>query len=200
LLGLGFDKFPRKEDPLSFNIMQQEKRKGDRNIKENDKHLFLETVLSAQKYLYISYIGKSTKDNSSLPPSAIVDELVDYITSGIERSATNAVDSFVREQLIIQHPLHNFTPQPTGTYNYLGANDKRIEKVISQNPLVKEGSVLDEVSVNELISFFKNPFEHYHNNILNIYYRDEHVLLSDTEYFELDSLQEWKIKQNLLFL
>jgi len=200
LLGLGFDKFPRKEDPLSFNIMQQEKRKGDRNIKENDRHLFLETILSAQEHLYISYIGKNTKDNSSLPPSAIVDELIDYIASGIEVSASNAEDSFVREQLIIQHPLHNFTPQPSGTCNYLAANDKRIDKVIIQNHQINGNPVLDEISINDLINFFKNPFEHYHNKVLNIYYREERVLLPETEHFELDSLQEWQIKQDLLFL
>ncbi|TCK85112.1 exodeoxyribonuclease V subunit gamma [Albibacterium bauzanense] len=200
LLGLGFDKFPRKEDPLSFNIMQQEKRKGDRNIKENDKHLFLETILSAQEHLYISYIGKNTKDNTLLPPSAIVDELIDYIVSGIDVIATNAEDSFVREQFVIQHPLHNFTPQPSGISNYLAANDKRVEKASFENSQAKESSVLEEVSINELINFFKNPFEYYHNKVLNIYYREERVLLPETEHFELDGLQEWQIKQDFLFL
>lgn len=200
LLGLGFDKFPRKEDPLSFNIMQQEKRKGDRNIKENDKHLFLETILSAQEHLYISYIGKNTKDNTLLPPSAIVDELIDYIASGVEVLTTNKEDLLVREQFVTQHPLHNFTPQPPGTYNYLAANDKRIDKVNSNGFQIKESSVLEEVSIKELINFFKNPFEYYHNKVLNIYYREERVLLPETEHFELDGLQEWQIKQDLLFL
>lgn len=196
LLGLGFDKFPRKEDPLSFNIMQQDKRKGDRNIKENDKHLFLETILSAQEHLYLSYIGKNIKDNSLLPPSAIVDELIDYIISGIEVSD----DSSIREQLVIQHPLHNFTPQPLGTYNYLAANEKRGEKLNSSDFHIKESLTLEEVSVKELINFFKNPFEYYYNKVLNIYYREERVLLPDTEIFELDGLQEWQIKQDFLFL
>src|SRR5690606_15913943 len=82
VLGLDFDKFPRKEVPLNFNLMQLKVKRGDRNIKDNDKHLFLETILSAQEHLYLSYVGKSSKDNSVLPPSAIVDELIDYIASG----------------------------------------------------------------------------------------------------------------------
>ncbi|MBD0333018.1 MAG: exodeoxyribonuclease V subunit gamma, partial [Chitinophagaceae bacterium] len=69
LLGLNFDKFPRKETRVSFNLMEQEKRRGDRNVKENDKHLFLESILSARKYFYVSYIGRSSKDNTVLPPS-----------------------------------------------------------------------------------------------------------------------------------
>src|SRR5690606_5739316 len=196
LLGLGFDKFPRKENPLSFNIMQQDKRKGDRNIKENDKHLFLETILSAQEHLYLSYIGKNIKDNSLLPPSAIVDELIDYIISGIEVSGASSI----REQLVIQHPLHNFTPQPLGTYNYLAANEERREKLNSSDFHIKESLTMEEVSVKELINFCKNPFEYYYNKVLNIYYREERVLLPDTEIFELDSLQEWQIKQDFLFL
>lgn len=198
LLGLGFDKFPRKEDSLSFNLMQQDKKRGDRNIKENDKHLFLETILSAQEHLYISYIGKNVKDNGLLPPSAIVDELVDYITSGVEEPESNIDNSVLREQLIIQHPLHNFTLQPLGTYDYLGANDSI--KVVLQDSYLKERPIVEELSLYELMDFYKNPFEYYYNKVLNIYYREESVLLPDTEYFELNGLQEWLIKQDLLFL
>ena len=77
LLGLGYDKFPRKEQAASFNLMENKRQRGDRNVKENDKHLFLETILSAQQYLYISYVGRNVKDNTNLPPSAVVDELLD---------------------------------------------------------------------------------------------------------------------------
>jgi exodeoxyribonuclease V gamma subunit len=199
LLGLGFDKFPRKESPINFNIMQAEHRKGDRNIKDNDKHLFLETILSAKEYLYISYIGKNTKDNSLLPPSAIVDELIDYIASGMEDLATS-VETLIRESFVIQHPLHNFTEQPLDTYNYLAANDKGIKKVNSHIDQVALNLIFEEVSIRELVNFFKNPFEYYHNKVLNIYYREEHVLLPETEHFELDGLQKWQIKQDLLFL
>jgi exodeoxyribonuclease V gamma subunit len=64
--------------------METKRQRGDRNVKDNDKHLFLETVLSAREYLYISYIGRSAKDNSIHPPSALVDELVDYVESGMQ--------------------------------------------------------------------------------------------------------------------
>src|SRR5690606_3583028 len=108
--------------------MQQDKRKGDRNIKENDKHLFLETILSAQEHLYISYIGKNTKDNSIIPPSAIVDELIDYIITGITADSTvNYEDNYIRQKLITEHPLHNFSKQPNGTFNYLAPNNKPLE-------------------------------------------------------------------------
>ena len=195
LIGLGFDKFPRKEVPLNFNLMQKVKKRGDRNIKENDKHLFLETILSAQEHLYISYIGKNTKDNSLLPPSAVVDELIDYIASGTELN-----DSFVRQQLVVQHPLHNFSSQPPGIFNYLAANKLKGSATSNLDSIVTEPVFFEEVSIEELINFFKNPFQHYHNKILNIFYREEEILLRETEYFELDKLQEWKIRHDLLYL
>ena len=54
MLGMNFDKFPRKETALSFSLLQTWEP-GDRNVKNNDKHLFLETLMSAQENLYISY-------------------------------------------------------------------------------------------------------------------------------------------------
>jgi len=194
LLGLNFDKFPRKENSLGFNLMEKEKRKGDRNVKENDKHLFLETVLSAKKYLYISFIGQSVKDNSNIPPSTLVDELVDYI-------ATSAIEpKLVREALITRQPLHGFSQKYAAgnsrLYSYLGSSTSTI-KIISDDQIA-EGRSFAEVSLDSLISFLKNPFKGYYNKVLGIYYNDDEISLRDTEIFELDHLQKWSLKNRLL--
>ena len=201
LLGMNFDKFPRRETPLSFNLMEQKRRKGDRNVKENDKHLFLETVLSAQQYLYISYIGRSAKDNSIHPPSALVDELVDYIESGITETGVK-----VRDRLITTHPLHGFSQKYfqnlPGFYSYLGGEDNGENNNLKKVAVTKEGKIFDfsEIPVNALLSFFKNPFKWYYNKVPGIYYNEDEVLLPDTELFELDGLQQWQLKNDLLQL
>jgi exodeoxyribonuclease V gamma subunit len=200
LLGMDFDKFPRRETPLSFNLMEQKRKKGDRNVKENDKHLFLETVLSAQQYLYISYIGRSAKDNSIHPPSALVDELVDYVESGSDKDAN------VRQKIIITQPLHGFSQQYfkklQGLYSYLGGDSLNDDMHSIAAAVTKEAKMFDweEIPVSALLSFFKNPFKWYYNKVLGIYYRDDDVLLPDTELFELDGLQRWKLKNDLLLL
>ena len=196
LLGLNFDKFPRKENSLGFNLMENKKRKGDRNVKENDKHLFLETLLSAREYLYISYIGQSVKDNSSIPPSTLVEELADYIAASAETPKE------VRKQLIIKQPLHGFSEQyeldDPQLYTYLKATKP------SFTILHKEKEVntfnFSEIQLEQLISFFKNPFKGYYNKVLGIYYKDEDTVLRETELFELDTLQQWKLKDPLLFI
>ena len=201
LLGMNFDKFPRRETPLSFNLMEQKRRKGDRNVKENDKHLFLETVLSAQQYLYISYIGRSAKDNSIHPPSALVDELVDYVESGITEPGIK-----VRDRLITTHPLHGFSQKYfqniSGLYSYLGGESIAENSITNNATPTKEGKLFDftEIPVNALLSFFKNPFKWYYNKVPGIYYNEAEVLLPDTELFELDGLQQWQLKSDLLQL
>jgi len=195
LLGLNFDKFPRKENGLSFNLMEAEKRKGDRNVKENDKHLFLETLLSAQEYLYISYIGQSVKDNTEIPPSALVDELLDYIQSKCE------LHTDVKVHLLTAHSLHSFSDQykkgTPGFYNYLDDHKTNLEAT-AFNQRTTASLIVKMVTIDALINFFKNPFKGYHNKILNIYYQDEELLLSDTELFEIDQLQKWVLKQSVL--
>lgn len=198
LLGLNFDKFPRKETRVSFDLMDKEKRKGDRNVKENDKHLFLETILSAQQYFYISYIGRSSKDNTVLPPSVLIDELIDYIQAGIGDESIKA-----REAIVTIHPLHGFSHkyqlQNSRLYNYLQEASVINHATDNSNNVVAEPISFDEVSIDSFISFFKNPIKAYYNNILRIRYEQENVLLPENEVFELDGLQWWQMKQDLLF-
>lgn len=194
MLGLNFDKFPRRENPLSFNLMEKEKRRGDRNVKENDKHLFLETLLSAQEYFYMSYVGQSSKDNTSIPPSALVDELIDYID-------TAAPDVDVRSLMVTKHPLHGFSRK----YNqrdeqfvtYLNSVTSEVKELLDENKEAVELS-FDVISIDSMISFFKNPVKGYYNNVLKVFYNDEDVLLTENEVFEPDHLESWSLKQDLI--
>ncbi|HEX5554717.1 MAG TPA: exodeoxyribonuclease V subunit gamma, partial [Chitinophagaceae bacterium] len=189
ILGLDFDKFPRKEKPVTFDLIRSHPRPGDRNVRENDKHLFLETLLSAGERLYISYIGKNVRDNSSLPPSALVDELLDYITE-------NPTD------LIQVHPLHGFSTKYAGDdkrlYTYLGGGGPATEIAgVNQEPQPADFS---EIDMGAFINFFKNPIKAYYNKVLDIYYQEDPLLVGDTEVFELNALERWSLKQDLLFL
>lgn len=193
LLGLNFDKFPRKENQVNFNLMSLKPKKGDRNVKDNDKHLFLETLLSAQDYLYISYIGQSAKDNSTIPPSALVDELIDYLQRKFP------ADDELAKKIVKKHPLHNFSPKNNedGQINYLETDKKENYnfKLVRQ----QEELVFNDIGIHEFVSFFKNPFKAYFNKVLAIYYNSEDMLLADTELFSIDHLQTWGLKKSLLY-
>ena len=183
-LGLNNDVFPRKDSFMGFDLLGEEYLAGDRNKKETDKYLFLDTLLAARKNLYLSYIGQSVKDNTEIPPSIVVDTLLDYMGS---------------EEFAVRHPLHGFSSryqkEDIRLFTYLysqepsdPSNGKKAEKKIS------------EVSISSLVKFFQAPVDWYFKNILGIVYDDNEEHLKETELFELDNLQLWKIKNDLIKL
>lgn len=203
LLGMNATQFPRNDVLSGFNLIHQKPKKGDRNIKDNDKHLFLETVLSAQDHLFISYIGKNVKDNSVIPPSILVDELIDYIVSGVSDKS----EETVIKELVISHPLHNFSTQPKRVFNYIGPQNKSPGEKVRHTKFFNNDKSnysqigeVSEVTSRELVDFFSDPFEFYYNQILNINYKESDILLRETEWFELDSLHQWIVKNDLLLL
>jgi exodeoxyribonuclease V gamma subunit len=195
MMGLNYDKFPRREHTSGFNLMERDRQRGDRNVKENDKHLFLETILSAREYLYISFVGQSSKDNTSIPPSALVDELIDYIESGMED-----VEG-VRNKLVTLHPLQGFSAKYSAKggqlYNYLNTTVKKTKPVTNEGKVI-EPFGFEEIMLDDMIRFFRNPIRTYYNKVLGIFYNDNAVLLRDKEMFDLNTLQQWSMKSRLL--
>ncbi|MCZ2100198.1 MAG: exodeoxyribonuclease V subunit gamma [Chitinophagales bacterium] len=194
LLGMNYDKFPRKDKRVSFDIMLTHPQKGDRNIRENDKHLMLETLMSAEDRLYISYIGQNIKDNSTLPPSALVDELIDFISG----HSDNPDD--IRKNFTQKHPLHSFSrkynAQNPRLYAYIPKSKKSILWTMNQE--IHEIPTKTEIQIDRFIAFFKDAIRAYYNQTLNIYFEEIDYSLSETECFELDTLEKWKIKNQLI--
>lgn len=196
MLGMNFDKFPRKESMVSFSMLSKERKAGDRNIKDNDKHLFLETLLSASKKLYISYIAKSEKDGSDLPPSVLIDECIDYVASSIGMDTDE-----LRNKWVTIHPLHSFNSiyfKPDGLKNYLPVDHYRSPFVVGERANTEEVKVDAKVDIDRLVSFLQNPAKTYLQKKFNVFYNDNEVLLPDHESFELDSLVSWNVKNELL--
>lgn len=127
LVGMNDGAFPRPTQRLSFDLMAQAPRLGDRSTREDDRYLFLETLLSARDRLYISYVGQSVRDNSLAPPSVLVSELLDYVEQGFTldpgarrtgstrtkpgvpiRPGQEPDASTLREQLVTRHRLQAF--------------------------------------------------------------------------------------------
>lgn len=183
-LGLDNGVFPRRDRFAGFDLMGEEYRKGDRSKLENDKFIFLDTLLTAGDRLYLSYTGQSVKDNKSIPASIVVDTLTDYLGD---------------KNLVIEHPLHGFSSR----YN---SDDKELYTYFysetshgfeSKEPGNYERN---EMNVRSFVSFFEHPIQWYFNEVLGIYYDEEDDTLPETEIFELDGLQKWQVKNDLVFV
>jgi len=81
-------------------------------------------------------------------------------------------------------------------YSYLRSVKPAIENL--QKEKSSEPRDFDEVSLDRMIGFLKNPIRGFYNRVLGIYYNNDDTTLRDTELFELDSLQKWRLKNQLL--
>ena len=79
------------------------RRRGDRSLREEDRYLFLEAILSARDALHISYVGQSAVDNSELPPSVVISDLQDVIEQGFD--LPQGIGS-----IVMRHPLQAYSP------------------------------------------------------------------------------------------
>lgn len=194
MLGLDFDKFPRKPVRSGFDLMLKSPEPGDRNIRTNDKHLFLETLMSAEEYLYLSYTGQQIKDNSKLPPSILVDELLSFITASSEEPAE------VREALLTEEPLHGFSAKYGNDpryYTFL-LETGRAKKIPAER--VRDEPEDKMLLLSDIYRFLADSISWYYKNVVGIYYDDSPVTLPESESFELDNLEKWKLKNGLLLI
>ncbi len=106
LIGMNNDAYPREERPVGFDLIAQDPQPGDRSLRDEDRYLFLEAVLSAREFFYISYVGQSVRDNSLIPPSVLVSELLDYCEEGFSMPDSSSVIGF----LVTSHRLQAFSP------------------------------------------------------------------------------------------
>ncbi|HET7267356.1 MAG TPA: exodeoxyribonuclease V subunit gamma [Oleiagrimonas sp.] len=111
VLGLDARSFPR-QDPadamsrLYGDLVSDHRRLGDRSMREDDRYLFLQTLMAARDVLHLSYVGIDARDASVIEPSVLVTELMEMIGKDYFVDATKA-----RESLVVTHPLQPFSPR-----------------------------------------------------------------------------------------
>ncbi len=201
LAGMNDGAFPRHSPALSFDLIAQNPKPGDRTTRDDDRHLFLEAILSAREVLCISYCGQSMRDNSTLPPSVLVSELLDYLERGFELPEKNLLADLV----VTKHRLQPFSPEyykGGRLFSYsqenCGAGEVAQRKREAPAPFLSQpiGPPEEEfrtISVNDLVDFFGNPSRFFAKKRLGIALPDEEGALDDREPFELD----WRVKYRL---
>lgn len=207
LIGMNNEAYPRKDNSVGFDLTQFKKRAGDRSLRAEDQYLFLEAILSARKNLVISYTGQDLQDNSTILPSALVSDLLDYIDQGFcgrEGIAASA-------QISRQHHLHEFHPEyfrepkklvSYSQENYLaalafGARQKEVRGFVGAG-LKDSPDPEKEISVDDLIDFYKSPVKYFLAKRLCLNIPRDMWETEDSEPFTINNLDAYKIKQELL--
>ena len=211
LLGMNDAAYPRSIPPVGFDLMTDYPRKGDRSRRDDDRYLFLEALLSAQNCLYISYVGRSIKDNNEKIPSVLVSELLDYVEQSYvldnDKKLPHADSGHrLRDSLITQHPLVAFSQsyfEPhTKLFSYAGEwlpaaqAQSHLPTDFFTRPLSDDG--LERLELDALISFLKSPCRSFFNHRLKVFFSNHEIEAQDEEPFSLDGLTSYLIKQRYL--
>ncbi|MDD2462724.1 MAG: exodeoxyribonuclease V subunit gamma [Desulfobulbus sp.] len=204
LLGLGDQDFPRSQRPPSFDLMAAAPRLGDRNRRNDDRYLFLEALLSAREVLYLSWVGRSQRDESQVPPSVVVCELRDYIDQSC-RLAENE-ESTVSEALTTEHPMQPFSRRcfdghtATGSYNpaWIPAHQAGDPAPFLSAPLPGADNSRREVDLVQLVCFWRHPVRFFLEHSLGLRVRGEEGALAESEPFQLDQLQRYFLRSEVV--
>ncbi|HCD35432.1 MAG TPA: exodeoxyribonuclease V subunit gamma [Chlorobium sp.] len=207
LLGMNDAAFPRQHHAPSFDLVSSNPRPGDRSLRNEDRYLFLEMMLSARDLLYISYVGQSVRDNSSLSPSVLVVELLD----AIERVFSLSDGSSIADRLTVRHRLQAFSPAyfdsagPLFSYsedNFHALSSRTYgggeRPPFVDEPLGVPGDETCVVSLDELIRFYGNPAAFFLESTLAIRQNRLMTPLIDREPFSIEGLDAYMIREELL--
>jgi exodeoxyribonuclease V gamma subunit len=197
LVGMSDEAFPRTRRSPSFDLVAESRRPGDRSSREDDRHVFLETLLSARKRLLVTYVGRSIQDLSSIPPSVVVSELLDVVGAGV----------------VTHHPMQPFSPRyfdgrDPGLFSYsvksceaariLTAGRHEQPPFITAPVPLAGDEAADAIELDELVRFFMHPCRAFLRTRLGLYLGDEVLVLEDREPALLDGLGSYVLGSALL--
>ena len=220
-LGLNGGSFPSPPNRPSFDLCKLDPRYTDRNLTEDDRLLILESLLSCRETIYFSYQGQSNKNNEEIPPSVIIDEILEQLDEVIDFSLDESVDSS-KDAFCFLHPL-----QPFGK-NYFKNNDSKIKnrfldgkqihsfskmnseaafsltsdraekKIFISDPLVNLHEFDKKYQLNDLIEFWKGPSNYFLKKRLGISIWDNETLLPENERLDLCAYKDSAIKTKMI--
>jgi exodeoxyribonuclease V gamma subunit len=210
LVGMNDGAFPRVQRTIGFDLMREAPRQGDRSRRQDDRSLFLEALLAARRVFSVSYVGQHIRENSPLPPSVLVSDLLDYLDRGFLGPDPSRA---IREQLVTRHPLQPFSPRyfrgDSPLFSYAADLCEASRAAAGERPgrppflsaaggLPEPSAEWREVTVEQLIRFFTQPTRYLVRERLGIRLEEDEGLLETREPFALDALSGYQLRQGLL--
>lgn len=213
LLGMNDADFPQKPSVPGFDIIAQNPARGDRMARDEDRYLFLETLLATREGLYISYVGRDEQDDSVKNPASVVSELLDVVKDGY--CGENGRPML--EQIVTPHPLQPFSRKYLdgsihGLFTYARAwsfplaHDGMPAPVESAPPFITgpleiepdSPATLSTINPGTLAWFMSNPPRYFLKTILNVDLDiTRETTLEDSEPFWMPDDLKWNVSKRL---
>lgn len=199
LLGMNATDFPRQQEPPAFDLMTRNRRVGDPSRRDDDRYLFLESLVAARDCLYLSRVAKDQRSDESQEPALPLAELRDYIDLRV--GAGTAM------RLTRQHPLMPFDPRAFDAGNpqrsfrreWLPARDAL--GTLREESFGREAlpaRALPAPRLEELLAFWRNPARALLVERWGVRLDDAEASPEDREPLELDPLEKHQLKEEIL--
>ena len=201
LLGMEHGLFPRASRTSSWDPFH-ERRKGELDRREIDRHLILEALLSARDALMVFWTGYESKRGKPQPASVVVEELMDIVgrLCGVKRDA-----------LVTRHPLQPWSRAGFGESGSFDAMMARAASVLAQGRpeaaglAASSGEVLrgddaapTAMTADDLARAIAEPQKHLLKGRLGLMLDPREVEIRDREPIELDDLDRWQVRSRLV--
>jgi exodeoxyribonuclease V gamma subunit len=201
LLGMNDGDYPRRSPRADFDLLGLPgmARPGDRSRRDDDRQLMLEALLSARRALYVSWSGRSVRDNSEQAPSVLVSQLRDEIDALWGQGTA--------ERLTTVHPLQPFSrayfEEGSGLRTY--AKEWLAAQAESPTPAVQPADLAallpplqsatgtPVISLAHLARFLRRPVGAFFRERLQVHLEDERSELHDEELFGLAGLDLYQL-------
>ena len=194
LLGMNDGDYPRPARRIDFDLMglPGQRRPGDRSRRDDDRYLMLEALLSARRLLYLSWAGRSARDNSEQPPSVLVSQLRDYLVAAWPAAPGQPADAVLRQRTTL-HPLQPFSRRYfEGGALFTLAREWRAAHL---GDLTADTAALPAfdasalgLSLDALLRFLRNPVKAFFRSRLDVVFDEADAAIDDAEPLALDGL------------
>ena len=217
--GMNDGVFPRSPAAPSFDLVAAGSvRRGDRDVRLEDRFAFLEAFLAARRCFLATCTGRGLRDDAPIPPSVLVDELKDYLARRFPGAAFETL-----------HPLQPFSPRyfvdcaaqvsnaaagtvpaamgsGVGPYSYSrGMCNAAMAMLAGRAGDAPPGRFLGvalpepdasrrRVDLADLVAFFANPARFFLHARLGARLELDDLALDDEEPFELDGLERYHLR------
>lgn len=222
LLGMNDGDYPRRSPRADFDLLGLPGmgRPGDRSRRDDDRQLMLEALLSARRTLYVSWSGRSVRNNSEQPPSVLVSQLRDEIDAlwgagSAERLTTvhplqpfsrvyfeegSALQTYAKEWRAAQDtaPVGAVTDRDGWSGKPSRSQTAPAEPSFALLPQLESAQGQPVITLAQLARFLRQPVGAFFRERLQVHLEDERSALHDEELFGLGGLDLYQLLDHQL--
>ncbi len=209
LLGMDGGTFPRSSHGLGFDLLETDRRPGDRTPRDDDRMTMLETIVAARSHLIVTWTGQRATDSRALDAAGPVAELMEVVRLSLASPSTLPPDTLA-PPILTRHPLQPFTPSNflvshplSFDLRYLsGARRITAERMPLPVHWPADASRPTELptrtTLDDLTLAIAKPADWFCQRRLNVRLGRFETVLHEREPIALDALERWQLRDRVL--